>query len=214
MERSGARAGRPAHVALQARPGRGHPCRHASRRHAVNARLALLLCLLGGLLAAPGRSWAQGADAGLTPDEFRLALLAKVPPYVTWPKQALSGSDAPLVLAVLGGDPFQGLLEKLVEELRFEGRRVVVRQVDRLEDLGTAHVLYVPAARSDDLRQLDAARREGLLTIGEGARFLDLGGVLSLEPAERRVDVSLKNARAAGLRISSQLLRIARVVDR
>jgi hypothetical protein len=63
-------------------------------------------------------------------------------------------------------------------------------------------------------------RRDGtavgrpILTIGETDRFLDDGGIISLTLAERRVrfDVSASEARRAGLRISPQLLNLARSI--
>jgi hypothetical protein len=54
-----------------------------------------------------------------------------------------------------------------------------------------------------------------VLTVGNGERFLEQGGMLEFVPEGKRIrfDVNLRAASAAGLTLSSQLLQVARRVQ-
>jgi hypothetical protein len=61
---------------------------------------------------------------------------------------------------------------------------------------------------------LEQLERRGLLTIGEGDKFVRSGGVLGFVPVAQtvRFAVNLDAGRRAGLRISSRMLALAVVV--
>jgi hypothetical protein len=185
----------------------------AGRGSSASKRSVVRRCAWGfGLALVLGLGRAEGADPGpIGPDEFRAAFLSKIPPLISWPETGLGDGDRELVIAILGEAAFQPLLEALVQAMRVEDRPVVVRTVAQIEDLPRCQVLFVPAARSEELVRLPAARREGLLTVGETERFTALGGVARLEPTLRQMSIHIRNARAARLEISARLLRIAKV---
>ena len=172
--------------------------------------LTLLAALWFSPLAFPQAN-APSTPQVLGPNEFRAAFLSKIPRFVTWPESAFGPGDTELVIALIEGESFAGLLEALLKDVRVADRPVVVRIIASLEDLPHCQILFVPAARSDLLSTLPANRRNGLLTVGEDPRFTRLGGVCNLSLADRKLTVNVRNARAAGLELQSRLLRIAEV---
>ena len=75
--------------------------------------------------------------------------------------------------------------------------------------------MFVVERDSKKLRRvLDAAAAAGVLTIGEGESFATYGGVIGLLVENRKVrfDVDTTAAQVAGLRVSSKLLALTRVV--
>ena len=163
-----------------------------------------------GLLGATAVG-TSAAPPPLGPDEFRAALLSKILPLVTWPKSAFGAEDRELVIVLLGRATFAPLLDALVRDTRVGDRPVVVRTVDRLEDLPRCQILFFPADRTEEVKRLPADRSAGLLTVGEDERFTRLGGVINLSLADRALTLNIRNARGAGLALQSRLLRIARV---
>ncbi len=78
--------------------------------------------------------------------------------------------------------------------------------------LDSCHLLYVPLRSSIDSKDLlTQVRTLPILTIGESADFLEDGGIVSLRVVEGRVrfDVNIEAANRVGVRLSSQLLRLA-----
>lgn len=165
------------------------------------------------LALALGGSSAQGGDEAGEYD-VKAAYLVNFTRYVTWP--ALSPGD-PLVLGILGRDPFGGALEALAQKSGGE-HPLHLRRLRRVEeaDQGPLHILFVSASEEERLpailRRLDG---RPVLTVGESRFFAERGGMIELEVEGRRVrfSVNLTEAEESRLAVSSQLLKLARVVD-
>jgi hypothetical protein len=145
-------------------------------------------------------------------EEFRLkaAFVTRFPQFVEWPADVMTG-DRTFDLCVLVPNPFGGALEDLVRGELLGTRLITVRTVSQADDLGRCHVLFLPDGGT---RREGVLRRIGtrpILTVSDAPRFLDEGGMVQLRLASRKVrfDVSTAAASRAGLRISSQLLRLA-----
>ncbi|MFN0066358.1 MAG: YfiR family protein [Limisphaerales bacterium] len=183
----------------------------------MRALLLLLALVLGGLPGGPAFG-ARGQEAAevFSPDELRAALLSKLPPYINWPD---APAGTPLVIGVLGGpNPSARLLEQLLRDVQVRQRPVEVRYFAEGAGIEEAHLLYVPAGREAEFAALPPERLRGMVTVGEDPGFLRQGGLINLRPdtagAKISLQISLKNARSQGVRISTPLLRIAEVVDR
>lgn len=181
------------------------------------AASALLHRLLHGFLSLVVLSAipALPSSAQPTPEyELKAAFLSKFPEFTEWPKEAID-SRPTIDLCVAAPNPFGAVLEKLAAGEALEGRRYRVREVDAPAELEGCRVLFVPAtAGRRGKRLLDAARQQPVLTVGETDGFLDEGGLVCLQLVEGRVrfDIDTGAARRVGIRFSSQLLRLARVV--
>ena len=162
------------------------------------------------LLAQPAK------ETTLTDKEFKAAFLSKIPPYIQWPPTAFSETENQIVVGILGGDPVASLLEQLLRGKQIEGRNLVVKVFERPEAITkNCHILFVPASQQDKWQEWCSAKVQpaGLLSVGESEDFISkMGGVFNLSVTERKLEISLKNARKAGLEINSKLLKIAKVI--
>ena len=170
--------------------------------------VALACWLLPSLLAQPAK------EKTLTDEEFKAAFLSKIPPYISWPSSAFAQTDNQIIVGVLGEDPVVSLLEQLLKGKQVDWRNIVVKVFAAADAISqNCHILFVPAANKD--KWLEWSRTKslpGLLSIGESKEFIpDLGGVFNLSVTERKLEISLKNAKKAGLEIDSKLLKIAKV---
>jgi hypothetical protein len=162
---------------------------------------------------------ALSATAGAAQDadqEYRLkaAFVYQFSQFVDWPEAAWVNLKD-VELCVSGAEALQRELERLVKGESLRGRPYVVRALGRDDAVASCQVLVVTARSKDDVTELlrDTVGRP-ILTIGETDRFLDDGGIIRLTLDQRRVrfDVSAAEARRAGLRISPQLLNLARSI--
>ncbi|HEV7519055.1 MAG TPA: YfiR family protein [Thermoanaerobaculia bacterium] len=176
------------------------------------------LALLGLLLAAAAAPAAQAAAAAPRSPEYTLkaAFLFNFTKFVDWPADAFADEKSPLTLCLLGGgDPFEGSLDELVANETVNGRPIAVRRKTRGVDLRTCHILFVD--RTERERQpeiLASLRGSAVLTVGETDRFLADGGLVNffLEANRVRFEVNLPAVERTPLKISSKLLRLARLM--
>jgi hypothetical protein len=179
-----------------------------STRH-LGVTLAACLLVLG-LPAARARVHAENV-----PEEYRLkaAFVYRFPQFVEWPPASWTGREA-LEICVSQPNPFGSSLAEFVEGESLKGKRFVVRQVTAKGRIESCHVLFVAQPEATKSGLLARAASLPILTVGDSPRFLDLGGIINLRLVDRRVrfEINLAAADRAGLRLSSQLLRLAMTV--
>ena len=169
------------------------------------------------LLAAVFAGHAQAAeDVALLEYKVKGAFLYNFAKFVEWPAAAFKTNDSPLVIGVLGDTMLPPDLEQAVEGRTVNGRPVVVRRSKRIEDLIEAHVLFISSSEQADYgRIMGMLTGRGVLTVGESPEFLRQGGVINFVLRDNRVRFEIDRAAAEkkGLKISSQLLKLAVTPD-
>lgn len=177
-------------------------------------RLRLLFLLLS-LVCLSG----VGKVAALTPDvaesQIKAAFLYKFCLYVEWPANAFDGAESPLRLGVIGAPELAEELARIVAERKINGRALqVVRLGDNAEP-DKLHLLFVARAEQPRLAHwLAQTGTRPLLIVTESPGALDQGGIINFDLQEKRVrfDIGLTAAEQRGLRMSAQLLKVARTV--
>ncbi|WP_119153170.1 YfiR family protein [Caldimonas tepidiphila] len=161
--------------------------------------LALVLPLLACLPAA-------GSPAGEA--VLKAQVLQRVLLFVKWPPKLLASGQA-LELCLLDETPLAAALGAPGNRPP-PGLALRTRSVS-LDELGGCHALYLGGQTA---AMATLPRRPGLLLIGDTQGLLERGVMLNLltEQGQVAFDVGLQAARAAGLEISPQLLRLARRV--
>ena len=66
--------------------------------------------------------------------KVKAAYLFNFAKYTEWPERAFSSPEAPIVIGILGSDPFGDLLESTISDRRVGTRNVVVKRSRRVED--------------------------------------------------------------------------------
>lgn len=176
------------------------------------ARFALLLTLasiltLGGMLAS-----------SQAPAEYQLkaVLLYNFAQFVDWPPTAFTGDRDPLVIGVLGEDPFGAELDIAVRDETVNRRPLVVRRFHQLSEIDHCHILFISSSEASHLDELLVALKgQPILTVGDFEGFSQHGGMIrfAVERNRIRLKVRLGVVDAAKLSISSKLLRVADVVS-
>jgi hypothetical protein len=146
--------------------------------------------------------------------EVKAVFLLNFVQFVEWPSNAFDSAESPIVIGVLGDDPFGRLLDDVVQGEVVRGRQVTVARFRRVEDVKTCHVLFVSPSEAGMYGEiLTVLSRRPTLTVGETESFTSRGMIRFLTERSRiRLEVNLGVAKTAGLTISSNLLRAARIV--
>lgn len=180
----------------------------------VRARVMRLLALaaVSGLLL-----FTLGARAHVIPEsQQKAAFLYNLTRFVVWPRLAFADEAAPISLCLIGRDPLGADLDAFRDRMA-QGRRVAVTRLSSAAQARSCHVLFICASESERVRVLlDSLRGLPVLTVSDIEHFTSEGGVIGLTTARQRVrlEVNMDAARQKGLKISSRLLNMSRVIGR
>jgi YfiR/HmsC-like len=172
---------------------------------AATARKALALLALSCTCA---NAW--GSDALI-----RWGFVTNFARYTEWPAQKWANASTPLNVCLLAGDRDMTTEISSLEKHTVGGRPLRGVNVARTQELEPCAVIYIPADYKLPLKPvLDAAEKYKTLTISDRADFVEEGGMIALTPAGGRYvfDVNLIASRSAELKLSAQLLKLARTV--
>lgn len=171
-------------------------------------RLAAVLCLLGSI---PGPAAAQFSD-----QQVKAAFVASFLKFVTWPEAQAPRPGQPFVMAVIGDDALTRALVRAVEGQSVGGRAITVRMVHRLRELPELpHLLFIGSSQRENLSALlRDLEGHAVLTVGDSTGFGASGVLLNFYESDKRIrfEANTTAAARAGLRVSSHLLSIARIV--
>lgn len=183
------------------RPGRG-----AGR---VMALCGAILGLVSGSLAA------DAPVPAASEYEVKAVFLLNFVQYVDWPSQAFTSAQSPLVIGILGEDPFGDVLNRTIRGETIKERPVIVKRSRQVDDLKGCHLLFISRSEKGRLARI-LSRLEGtcVLTVGETDQFVQSGGIINfrLQGSKVRFEINVEAAGHCGLKISSKLLRLATVV--
>jgi YfiR/HmsC-like len=171
--------------------------------------LLISILLLSGGLEAPAET--------APPPEYQLkaVFLFNFAQFVEWPSEAFPAAQTPLVIGILGEDPFGAYLDETVRGETVNNRPLAVQRYRQVEEITICHVLFISRSEVDQLEQiLVSLQGRHILTVGDADGFAGRGGMIRfvIEKNKIRLRVNLEAAKDANLTISSKLLRPAVIV--
>jgi hypothetical protein len=173
----------------------------------------MLLAMLVGLLLFPGT-----ADSASPSREYEVkaAFLLNFVQYIDWPAKAFGDARSPIAIGVLGDDPFGSVLDQTFQGESAHGRTFVIRRSKDVEALKSCHLLFISKSEKDNVGPiLDKLNTTTLATVGEVDGFAQRGGLINfyLDGSKIRFEINTNAAQSKELKISSELLKRARIVD-
>jgi hypothetical protein len=185
------------------------------KRKLGRCRRTICIAIVSSLLVLLGDSarFAQAADEYTV----KAAMLFNFSQFVEWPTNAFSEAKSPLIIGVLGDDPFNGGLDRILANKSAGTHPIVAVHFSNVSEISRCHILFIAASSQG---QLSAAQQKlngaSVLTVGETEDFAtSAGGVARLytEEGHIRVEINRTTAGKANLHISAKLLKLARIVQ-
>ena len=158
---------------------------------------AVLLAL--ALTASPARS----GEPNTTEYQVKAAFLFNFLKFVDWP----GAQQSPWIIGVVASNSFAGILEETVLGKTVKGSQVIVKRLPNVAAAHGCHIVFVP------MPVPAFAPPAGVLTVGDDPHFLSAGGIVGfyLEDGKVRFEIQPDTAKAAGLRVSAQLLKLGKI---
>lgn len=177
-------------------------------------RMLKPLLILAAWALLPG---GPGGVRAQSPTEYQVkaVFLSNFAKFIEWPPGPSRDLRDPFTICIVGQDPFGTVLDEAVQGKTISGHRLVVRRSKPGESWKGCQIAFISSSEGKDLPSvLESSQRSGVLTVGEIEGFAQRGGMINfvLEDNQVHFEINLGAAERAGIKISSKLLSLARIV--
>ena len=172
----------------------------------------ILLIFLSFVVFGMGEARAQSKEY-----QIKAAFLFNFAQFVQWPATAFTEADAPFCIGILGDDPFGTALEETIQGETVNRHKLLVRHAQRFEDLEDCQLIFVSKSEEGNLADIfSKLDSKPILTVSEIDSFAENGGAINfyLQGNKVRFEINPGSAQRGGLKISSQLLSLGKVIAR
>jgi len=185
------------------------------RRRRIPAATAGVLVLAMALAGTHPRAMAGDAERADS-RQVKAIFLVNFLSFAEWPSDKLAPPPTRLLIAVLGDPAFAAVVSKAAAGRTVNGRPIVVQAVDTPEAAAAAHLAFVAGSQSSRLPfVLHALASAAVLTVSDTDGFAQEGVAINLYTFGNRVRIEVNSTAAAraGVHLSANLLRLARIVE-
>ena len=164
------------------------------------------------LVVGTASSKSAGADREY---QLKSAFLYNFIRYTSWPEKAFAEDTDPIVLTIIGTDPFGKQIDDLFRGKQLHDRSVEVRRANEVPTKAESHVVFASGLEKAELAILQQLyHKRPTLVVGEAPEVIKSGAQCNfyIEGGKVRFEVNTDNLELADLKISSQLLKLARIV--
>ena len=179
----------------------------------VSPRVAHLLIALLAAHFLSGQSLGQSAKE----TQLKAVLLFRLTQFVQWPESRFETPESPIVIGILGKDPFGDSLRIAVRGETSQNRPITLQPLERTEQAKSCHIVFISQSEAARVRQITTALAgNAVLTVSDMENFVRAGGgMVRFYTEQNKVNLRINNetAKAAGLVLDSRLLRMADIVE-
>ena len=147
--------------------------------------------------------------------QVKAAYLYNFAKFVDWPAQVFGDSTEPFRMCVLNNRSFEATLQNMVAGKAIAGRPISVVGVQNGEQSRNCQILFISSSQDRLGRRIvEDLQGASILTVGESKGFVEDGGIINFVWQDDRVQFEVNHGAAshAGLRVSSRLVSIAKLV--
>jgi YfiR/HmsC-like len=144
--------------------------------------------------------------------QLKAVFLWRLAQFTEWPSDGFASGNSPIVICIVGENPFDNALSAAVAGETAHGRRLVVQQHRTTEQAKSCHVIYFPAAPPRGAAILSG---RSVLTVRDDDRPASgYETIVTFVTEQNRIKlrINVKAAAAAGLVLDPRLLRAAEIV--
>jgi hypothetical protein len=176
------------------------------RHHSVRAVVTLV--------AALAVTHAGAAQGSVRAADVKAAFLYNFARFTEWPAEALPAGAA-IVICVIGDPDVAQSLGQAVQGKAIDRRWVVVKRMNADGPVRSCQLVYAGGVDVQRARQVvDMVKGAAVLSVSDLPAFSEMGGMahLFMEGERMRFAVNVDAAMRSNIRISAQLLNLARIV--
>jgi hypothetical protein len=162
------------------------------------------------LLLAGGGGHAQESQP--TEYQIKAAFLFNFAKFVEWPPRAFAGATSPIVIGILGDNPFRDDLARTIQGKTIDEHPLLTKEYRSPAEATNCHILFISTSEKKRLPEIfEALKGTSVLTVSETDRFTESGGMINFfqERSRIRFQINKEAANGVGLKISAKLMNLA-----
>jgi hypothetical protein len=144
--------------------------------------------------------------------QLKAVFLFNFTQFVDWPPAAFPNEQAPMIIGVIGDNPFGSYLQETVSGEKVNGHPVVVENYKNAGEIRSCHILFINLDEPRKREELvEALKGRNILTVGDAPDFSREGGMIRFFKRDNKIKLQINPdaSKAASLVLSSKLLRLA-----
>ena len=174
----------------------------------------LVVILLVWIASAAAIPTAHGQEKAIGEYHVKAAFIYNLAKFVEWPDTSLDKKST-LTIYILGDAPFGRALDT-IRGKTIKRKTVVVKKTNSLNILKNGDILFISNSEKERLEQiLNGISCLPILTVGDTESFAKNGVIVNfyIEDKKVRFEINIEAANRAGLRISSNLLKLGKIIS-
>ena len=148
--------------------------------------------------------------------QLKAVFLFNFTQFVDWPAESFRNNKSPLVIGVIGENPFGKYLEQAVSGETKDGHPVVVQYYQDEEAAKSCHMLFINLPESDKRKEvIEKIKEVPVLTVSDASDFSVQGGLVRFVTRKNKIklQINLEACKELGLVPSSKLLKLADIIE-
>jgi YfiR/HmsC-like len=133
--------------------------------------------------------------------------------YISWDTTV---NDNNFVIGVMGNSPVTESLKQIANGYTVGNKKIIIRNFSKPEDISYCQILFIPRNLPFSLESILKKVGRGMLTVSEEPGYGKSGTAFNFfisKEDKLKFEANLKVIYAEGLKASSQLLKLATIVD-
>ncbi|MEQ6118285.1 YfiR family protein [Reichenbachiella sp. MALMAid0571] len=147
--------------------------------------------------------------------QIKAVFLLNFTQFIEWPEDAFATTDSPLVIGVLGENPFGTQLKETIAGEKINGHPLAVEYYKKVEDINSCHILFVSSSQMPKFEEVVSnLTGKNVLIVDDANNYMHQGSMIKFFNQSNKIQFqinpdAIKNTQ---LTVSSKLLRVAKVV--
>jgi len=173
---------------------------------------SIFMVVMGAMVIRSSDVYAQESKPGEY--QVKAAFLYNFIKFVEWPNDRNTRTGI-INICVLGEDPFDDAFDSFQGET-VGNRKLRIKSFRTLQHMDNCQVLFISRSEKEDIEDILAAVKGlNILTVCDIEGFAQRGVILNfyIENNRVRFEINLNSLRRSGLRISSKVMHLARIIE-
>lgn len=134
--------------------------------------------------------------------------------FIKWPDTAFASINSPLIIGILGDNPFESYLEEKVKGEKTNGHPLIVQYYKNVEDIKPCHLLFINIHEKNKQEEvIESLKGMSILSVTDDPDLSKQKEVIKFYKENNKIQfqINTEAAKEANLVVSSKLLNIAKI---
>ena len=178
----------------------------------MNIKTSCIILLISSILF-PALVFGEENDAISLEDKIKAAFVYNFTKYIEWVDDDTTDS---FEIGIIGDSDIIFPLQEIAEKELINNKKIEIKHFQNVQDINVCYILFISASEKSQLQNiLKKIENKNILTISDSIGFAHEGVSINFIIVDGKIKFEINNSSIdqAGLQVSSQLLKLAILVE-